>query len=246
MNLDDRMKDYESSVGTKLILRNPAIIRIDGRAFHTFTRGFVKPFDVVLQSALNETMKQLFHKVSTANFGYAQSDEISLLLIDYKNLDTSQYFGGTVQKIVSVVASEATTIFNHEIFKLGDKVPENKLFRATFDARVFSIPERDVANYFIWRQKDCLRNSVLSKALAYFSPNQIKGKKNTETIEMLENLAKERNDLSIQWQQEKQGNKNGFIVSSAVGKKDAIIEDAPIFSENREIIEKYLVLVDEE
>ena len=105
MNLDERMKDYECSVGSKLILRNPAIIRIDGRAFHTFTRGFVKPFDANLRTALNETMKQLFHKISTAIFGYAQSDEISLLLIDYRNLDTSQYFGGVVQKIVSVVAS---------------------------------------------------------------------------------------------------------------------------------------------
>ena len=115
------------------------------------------------------------------------------------------------------------------------------MFRVTFDARIFSIPERDVVNYFVWRQKDCLRNSVLSKASAYFSPNQIKNKKNTETIGMLEVLAKEQNDPTIQWQQEKQGNKNGFIVLSPIGKRDALIEDAPIFLENRELIEKYLV-----
>lgn len=111
-DLAKRMKEYESVSKTKLIRRMPVIIRIDGRAFHTFTKGFQRPFDEVLIKSMQDTMKYLCENIQNCALGYHQSDEITLLLVDYKELDTSPWFDNEVQKICSITASMATMVFN--------------------------------------------------------------------------------------------------------------------------------------
>ena len=91
-DLDIRMKEfYEFIPKTKLMRRTPVILRIDGKAFHTFTRGFQKPFDEILIKSMQETMKYLCENIQGCVLGYTQSDEISLLLVDYKNLNSSAW-----------------------------------------------------------------------------------------------------------------------------------------------------------
>lgn len=92
--------------------RTPVIIRLDGKAFHTFTKGFVKPFDECMSKAMQETMKYLCENIQGCVLGYTQSDEITLVLIDYQKLTTDAWFDYNVQKICSVAASMATLIFN--------------------------------------------------------------------------------------------------------------------------------------
>ena len=184
MDLGDRMKRAEQSTRTNLIYRCPAILRIDGRAFHTFTRGFNKPWDWRFHWCMFETAKTLCSEISSAKFAYGQSDEISILLTDYDTLQTEQWFGGSVQKIVSVAASIATLAFNKAVndmlkgletrfgsYVTDDGLMWSKRFQATFDARVFSIPKEDVANYFVWRQQDAVRNSIqmLGRSVFYHS-----------------------------------------------------------------------------
>ena len=112
-SLGDRMKEnYENRFKFKLLRRTPVIVRIDGKAFHTFTRGFNKPFDRVLSNAMDRTMKQLCENIQGCVFGYTQSDEITLVLNDYRTLDTSAWFDYEVQKLCSVSASMATAYFN--------------------------------------------------------------------------------------------------------------------------------------
>lgn len=112
-SLGDRMKEnYEGRFKFKLMRRTPVIIRVDGRAFHTFTKGFNKPFDKVLSNAMDKTMKQLCENIQGCVFGYTQSDEITLVLNDYKTLETSAWFDYEVQKICSITASMATAYFN--------------------------------------------------------------------------------------------------------------------------------------
>ena len=103
---------YEQIPKTKLMRRTPVIIRIDGKAFHTFTRGFHKPFDEVLIKTMQETTKYLCENIQGCVLGYTQSDEISLVLIDYKNLNSSAWFDYEVQKMCSIAASMATMAFN--------------------------------------------------------------------------------------------------------------------------------------
>jgi tRNA(His) 5'-end guanylyltransferase len=114
-DLGTRMKTfYEEVPKTRLTRRTPVAIRIDGKAFHTFTRGFDKPFDEVLGNAMVATMKYLCENIQGCVFGYTQSDEITLILIDYQKLTSSAWFDYEVQKMCSIAASMATMEFNRQ------------------------------------------------------------------------------------------------------------------------------------
>lgn len=213
--LGDRMKSYENVERKYLIHRMPVILRLDGRAFHTFTRGFQKPFDSVFRTAMERTMLYLCENIQGCVLGYQQSDEISLVLTDYKKLNTSAWFEYNVQKCVSIAASMASIAFNkyfrEEVEKWrwknlpvndedtllalsGDEVSKNlkqyqiyisKFDTATFDARIFNIPFSEVTNCIYWRQLDASRNSILSLGQAYFSHNDLHGKSCADIQDML-------------------------------------------------------------
>ena len=181
-SLGDRMKKYYEEIPkTKLMRRTPVIIRIDGKAFHSFTRGFEKPFDKILIKTMQETTKYLCENIQGCVFGYTQSDEISLVLIDYQKLETSAWFDYEIQKMCSIAASMATMAFN-KFFKLNyslDKRTKENISAyiraltngAMFDARCFNIPREEVTNYIYWRQLDATRNSIQSCGQANFSHN---------------------------------------------------------------------------
>lgn len=201
--LGTRMKKYEYTTRTHLMNRCPAIIRIDGKAFHTFTRGFQKPFDEILVKAMQETMKYLCENIQGCVLGYTQSDEITLVLVDYKKIDSCAWFDYNIQKCASIAASMATMAFN-SIFTniLGEKDLEylssgvmcirdplyryrDKAGQAMFDARVFNIPKEEVTNCILWRQNDATRNSIEMVGHANFSQNQLHKKSCNEIQDML-------------------------------------------------------------
>lgn len=164
-NLGDRMKDYyESRTKSFLPRRTYTLIRIDGKAFHTYTRGLESPFDEKLINDMDETAKYLCENIQGAKFAFVQSDEISILLTDFDKLQTDAWFNGNVQKITSISASLATARFN--------ELRPNKI--ALFDSRVFTIPSNvEVENYFIWRQQDTVRNSISSVAQSLYSSKEL-------------------------------------------------------------------------
>ena len=193
--LGRRMKDfYESVPKTRLMRRTPVAIRIDGKAFHTFTRGFQKPFDEVLVKSMQETMKYLCENIQGCVLGYTQSDEITLILVDYKHLNSDAWFDYEVQKMCSISASMATMAFNRAFEKEVNEYFENHengsfstqgyceiLFKAVekgamFDARCFNIPKEEVANLIYWRQLDATRNSIQMVGQANFSHSELQGK----------------------------------------------------------------------
>lgn len=189
--LGDRMKAYEVTTRTFLPKRSYTIIRIDGKAFHTYTRGLERPFDLGLIEDMNATAAYLCKNIMGAKFAYVQSDEISILLTDFEDIGTQAWFENNVQKMVSVAASMATAKFNQlrlmrrlasaqrfvkdVAFTLIEKdIQEFKL--AEFDARVFQIPQKvEVENYFIWRQQDATRNSISSVAQCLYSHKELHG-----------------------------------------------------------------------
>lgn len=119
-SLAKRMKQYESVSKTTLVRRMPVIIRLDGRSFHTFTKGFKKPFDEVLVKSMQETMKYLCENIQGCVLGYTQSDEITLVLVDYQTLDSQPWFDNEIQKMCSISASMATMIFNKYFSKYAN------------------------------------------------------------------------------------------------------------------------------
>ena len=199
-DLGKRMKEfYEQVPKTRLVRRMPVAIRIDGKAFHTFTRGFEKPFDDVLIKSMQETTKYLCENIQGCVLGYTQSDEITLILIDYKNLESCAWFDYEVQKMCSISASMATMAFNRffadncrewfngvpfeDLEKAGEVV--DRLFNsytnafakgAMFDARCFNIPKEEVTNLIYWRQLDATRNSIQMVGQANFSHKELHGK----------------------------------------------------------------------
>lgn len=199
--LGDRMKAYENISRTYLTRRIPVIIRLDGKAFHTFTRGLEKPFDRILMSVMQQTMKRLCEEVQGCVFGYTQSDEITLVLTDYATIQTDAWFGYNIQKMASVAASIATVEFNRQFREafliLCDEQDDSvacqdrlrtlssKLDVAMFDARCFSIPKEEVCNCLIWRQQDATRNSIEAVGQAHFSHTQLHGKSCNMIQEML-------------------------------------------------------------
>lgn len=197
----NRMKGYENKARIYLEPKTPVIIRIDGKAFHTFTRGFQKPFDEIFMEAMRETMKYLCENIQGCVFGYTQSDEITLVLIDYQNENSVSWFNYNIQKCSSVAASMATMKFNTEFKSLaimepfrdqserGIKINDARLKAikkgAMFDARAFNMPKNEVANCILWRQADAARNSTLMVGLHMFSQKEILGKSCSEIREML-------------------------------------------------------------
>ena len=158
-DLGTRMKtQYEQRTRTWLPRRTYTIIRLDGKAFHTFTRGMERPYDERFMNAMDYTAMHLCLEIQGAVMAYVQSDEISILLTDFDKITTDAWFDGQVQKMVSVSASMATAFFNeyinHDVQRMDHK-------RAFFDARIFTIPDPvEVENYFVWRQKDALLWSI--------------------------------------------------------------------------------------
>lgn len=145
-DLAKRMKKYEAVSKGTLMARMPVILRLDGKAFHTYTRGFRRPFDSILMVAMQETMKYLCENIQGCVLGYTQSDEISLVLIDYKKFTSSAWFDNEIQKMVSIAASMATMEFNRVFTMLavrdGDAVHREKAGLAQFDCRAFNLAKR--------------------------------------------------------------------------------------------------------
>ena len=191
--LGDRMKRYEDITRYKLPPRTYTLLRVDGRAFHTWTKHLQRPYDTFLMGLMDKTAIALCEEIAGAQFAYVQSDEISLLAVDFLEIGSQAWFDGLVQKWCSVSAAIATMTFNMELMKLkGANPTENELPItkkspvATFDARVWTIPDHiEVENYFVWRQQDAVRNSVMMLARSYASHKELMGKNQSAQHEII-------------------------------------------------------------
>lgn len=268
-DLGRRMKGYEGVSRFYLTRRMPVIIRIDGKAFHSFTKGFERPFDDVLIESMQETAKYLCRNITGCKLAYTQSDEISLLLEDYDNIATQSWFDNNLQKLVSVSASMATMEFNRcfannvaKYFEKNNTEEHHELITAyslkvgtaMFDSRAFVLPRDEVCNYFIWRQQDASRNSIQMVAQTFFTHKQLQGKNCNQLQEML------FSEHHINWNNYPTVYKRGScIVKSLDSKKDEVLEDLgtvkvifrpkwvvdkeiPVFTKDRQYIESLVFL----
>lgn len=176
MKLGDRIKAYEAASNYRLTPNSCVFLRVDGKAFHTFTRGMRRPFDPVLMQTMVDAAVETAREMQGFKLGYVQSDEATFLLTDFDTHDTAGWFGYEVNKLVSISASTMTMHFN-------------RLFRekptAVFDSRAFVVPQPDAPNVFVWRQQDWARNSLQMLARAHFSHRELHGKNRTAIHDML-------------------------------------------------------------
>ena len=197
MTLAERMKKYEADsekYGCR-DMRAPVVIRLDGCHFHTWVKqiGFKKPFDPNMTGAMNNAALGLCEKVQTCVMAYVQSDEVSLILRNDKSEKSEPWFENRMQKLDSITASMMGWNFNRRMFCFKQSFDFQP---ATFDARVIYLPDREEAyNYVLWRQNDCIRNSVSGQAQAHFSQKQLNRKKREEMLEMLHGIGEDWENL---------------------------------------------------
>lgn len=265
-SLGNRMKGYENISRNHLTRRVPVIIRIDGKAFHTFTKGMKKPFDRILMSTMQLTTEHLCKNIQGCVLGYTQSDEITLVLTDYAKITTDAWFGYNIQKMASISASMATVFFNRFFLETVEAAAyaggffdnedeyqkyRAKVFSAMFDARAFTVPKEEVCNCLIWRQQDATRNSIESVGQAYFSAKELHKKSCNKIQDML------WKKKGVNWNDFPSDCKRGAACyrveessempnphtgeTSIVTRRRWITDcDIPIFTQNREFIEKWL------
>ena len=212
-DLANRMKEYEKRNQYYLQKRTPVAIRVDGRSFHTFTKGFKRPFDDILLKSMQETAKYMCENIQGAKLAYIQSDEIPIILVDYDTLETDCWFNYRTDKLCSISASMATMAFNRvfvknvdewgrltfpnwdeggtneevdvDLLKLNDAYQRAIGKGAMFDARCFNIPKEEVTNLIYWRQLDATRNSIQMVGQANFSHKELQNKSCNDIQDML-------------------------------------------------------------
>ena len=247
---------YEAIPKTKLMRRTPVIIRIDGKAFHTFTKNFNKPYDEAIGNAMVGTMKYLCENIQGCVFGYTQSDEITLVLVDYQTFNTAAWFDYEVQKMCSVSASMATMQFN-KLFTEFARKEISKQFNANystakitkvyskaiakgamFDSRVFNIPKEEVTNCILWRQQDATRNSIEALGRSFFSSKQLYKKNTSQIQDMLMEM------FNINWNNSPTSFKRGVACfKENDGKRSSwkVDYEMPTISQDRDYVEKHIV-----
>jgi len=256
--LGDRIKkNYENRTRILLPRRTYTIIRIDGRSFSNYTKNLVRPFDVGLIDDMNTTAEYLCKHIQGAKIGFVQSDEISILMTDFDKLQTDAWFDGNIQKIVSIASSMTTSKFNqlrwmryvNERFNRGDENDPvswewfegvRKLKLAEFDARTFTIPSKsEVMNSFIWRQKDCVRNSIQSVGQSLYSHSELNNKNTSNIQEMIFQKGQNWNDYDPML-------KRGRLVFKKEYKIDGILRscwvtsECPEFSKNPQFLDQLI------
>lgn len=234
------MRGYEQKI--KLPENLPVIVRLDGRSFHTLTRGMKKPFDLNFISMMNDVATALCKEVQNCRIAYIQSDEISLLL--YQKRESQPWFGNDIQKIASITASIASSVFTRELAFV-----EDRNITVAFDSRVFILPPNDVVNYFIWRQQNWMRNSVQMLVRSYFSHNDLKNISTSEMHELLLSKDVDWNEIQPYLRKGRTviKTKNIELLDNEYSdaKKPELYErsrwivdnDIPIFTEDRDFIE---------
>lgn len=203
MSLGDRIKRYEKTFSFMAVHRMPVMIRVDGRAFHTFTRHLKRPFDSEFVSAMVAAAMEVAKDMQGFKCAYIQSDEASFCITDYDSLETQGWLDYDLSKMVSLSAALMTAHFN-KVYPT-DSVP-------VFDSRAFTVPPDDVANAFLWRAKDWERNSLQMYARAHFSHKELHKKSRADMHEMLHGVGKNwAKDLT---DQERNGT---FLINTETG-----------------------------
>ena len=182
-SLGDRMKSFEATTTSQRLMQQlPWLVRLDGKGFHKFTKGLERPFSLPLRELMLETTVELV-KMTNANVGYTQSDEITICWNnkDYKN---EGFFAGKIYKINSIMASLCTLTFNRLLPKYLDKKYADQC--PLFDCRVFYVPnDMEAYNVFLWRELDATRNSIQMAGSSVFSHSSLQNKNCDQIQEML-------------------------------------------------------------
>lgn len=251
-DLESRMKCYEQAARTVLPRRLPVIIRVDGKGFSNYTRQLPgRPFDRNFMSVMESTAIALCQEIQGAQLAFIQSDEISVLVHGYKKFESEPWFGNQVQKMVSVSAAVASATFTANSWRMWSKMAVHEdderpsldhIEPAYFDSRVFVVPESDVRNYFLWRQRDGIRNSIQMFARQHFSQKELHKKGTNEMVEMCKAQGHDWHKLPPSQRQGRAVYRESKLVDGVARSHFVVDTNVPLLVENAYYIERHLTL----
>lgn len=239
-SLGDRMKGYEAASATNLPGRMPIILRLDGKAFHSYTRDLPRPWCPALIDVMNATAMALCKQIQGAQLAYVQSDEISILVIGYQTHTSQTWFERNLQKMVSVSAGIASATFTAAsgVLRNGTIKP------AVFDSRVFVIPENDVCNCFIWRQQDATRNSQQMLARSLYANAELFKKNTSQLQEMCFQKGRNWNDEPTSYRRGRCIVKKTYVHEekgvATTRHRWEVDNEILIFTQNRDYINRFI------
>lgn len=236
-SLSARMRGYKAAFDHVLTGRTPVLAHVDGIGFSQYTRKCDKPFDEKLGDVMIDTAADIIERVQGAVIAYTQSDEITVLLHGYKTIATSPFRGNRVQKLVSEMAGPTSAFFTKQSHRIWDEGKLNGIREAAFAAAVFLVPENDVNNFFLSRQKDATRNSIQMLTRSLYSHKQVDRKKVADMKEMCRSYGSPWEDLDPRWQR-------GACVYRDAGGGVFIDRNVPLFNKDPSYIERHLALED--
>lgn len=245
-SLGNRIKGYEDTWRLSLPRRFPLLLRLDGKAFSSYTAKCKRPWDENINEVMDLTAKALCTQLQTVQIAYIQSDEITLLLHGYKRFNSQPWFDNNLQKMVSVAASIAGATFTANSGLIWD----DEIKPAYFDCRAFVLPESEVCNAFLWRQQDASRNSVQMLARSLYSHKECNNKNNSELQEMCFQKGSNWNDIPTKYRRGRCVLRELYEVESPSGtvqrSRWVVDNEIPIFSQDRDYINKHLELLPED
>jgi tRNA(His) 5'-end guanylyltransferase len=252
-NIEERMKMYEQAARTMLPRRMPVIIRVDGKNFSRYTRNLPgKPFDRNFVSVMESVAISLCQEIQGAQMAYVQSDEVSVLVHGYKKFESEPWFQNQTQKIVSVAAAIAAATFTANSWRMwappgyGEVSPGPVVLLgdciepAYFDARAFVLPESDVNNYFLWRQRDAIRNSIQMFTSSHFSHKDLQNKSTNEMIKMCESKGHDWRKLSPSLRNGRCVSRHHEIVDGVERSHFRVDTNVPLFREQPNYVMQHL------
>ena len=147
--LDGRMRVFETAHDLCVLPGLHMVARLNGRSFTRLTKEvhpFEAPFDARFRDLMLVTAEHLMTGCGfDVAYGYAQSDELSLLFAPGES-----GFGRKLRKLLSILSGEASAKFS---LLLGAV--------AAFDCRISQLPSAGhVVDYFRWRSEDAHRNAL--------------------------------------------------------------------------------------
>ena len=171
---EEYFRDLETSTDVQLDRDLYHVIRVDGRAFHTVTKGMAFPMSPEFMKSMDTVAEYMCGEIQGAKLGFVQSDEISILVTSF-GPKTQMWFGGVLRKWLSISAGMASAVMSTE---LGRPVQ--------FDSRVISMNRTDVIRYFLWRQSDCARNAIQAAAQHHIGHKNIHGSDRAKQLQQLQ------------------------------------------------------------
>lgn len=238
-NIGERMKDYEGRSNFALQRKLPVVARLDGKAFHSLCRKLDKPFDDKFHECMVAATVALCGEIQGCQVGYTQSDEITLLITDWKTFSTDAWFGYRLQKMCSVSASIASVAFATAWRRNFGTITSPPAY---FDARFWNLAPEEVNNMFLWRQRDAEKNSITGLAQAHYSHRELHGKNGSDKQDMLMKLYP-----PINWNDIDTWKKRGSAITKVSYEKNGALrtrweedKETPIFSKDADYINQYL------